>query len=73
MALVIQNLPANAGDVRKMGSVSGSERSSGGENDNPLQYSSEKSQGLRTLAGPSSYGCEESDTTEMTWHVAQRS
>ena len=39
MALVVQNLPANAGDVRNTGSVLGSERSTRGENDNPLQYS----------------------------------
>ena len=30
---------SNAGDTRDMGSVSGSVRSSGGGNDNPLQYS----------------------------------
>ena len=39
MALVVQNLPANAGDLRNTGSVPGSERSPGGENGNPLQYS----------------------------------
>jgi len=33
---VVKNLPANAGD---MGSIPGSGRSIGGENDNPLQYS----------------------------------
>jgi len=31
--------PANAGDVRHMGSVSGSGRSPGGRYGNPLQYS----------------------------------
>ena len=39
MALVVQNLPANAGDLRNTGSVPGSERSPVGENGNPLQYS----------------------------------
>ena len=39
MALVVQNLPANAGDLKNTGSVPGSERSPGGENGNPLQYS----------------------------------
>ena len=34
-----KNLPANAGDVRDMGSVPGLGRSPGGGNGNPLQYS----------------------------------
>ena len=33
------NLPANAGDVRDMGSVPGLGRSPGGGNGSPLQYS----------------------------------
>ena len=37
--LVVRNLPANVGDVRDPGSVSGLERSPGGEHGNPLQYS----------------------------------
>ena len=36
---VAKNLPANAGDTRDVGSIPGSARSSGGGNDNPLQYS----------------------------------
>jgi len=36
---VIKNLPANAGDIGETGSVSGSGRSPGEGNDNPLQYS----------------------------------
>ena len=39
MALVVKNLPANAGDIRDVGSVPGSGRSSGEGNGNPLQYS----------------------------------
>ena len=39
MALVVKNLPANAGDVRDAGSVPGSGESPGGENSHPLQYS----------------------------------
>ena len=38
VALVVKNLPANAGDVRDSGSIPGSGRSRG-ENGNPLQYS----------------------------------
>ena len=39
MALVVKNLPASAGDVKDMGSVSGSGRSPGGGHGYPLQYS----------------------------------
>ena len=36
---MVTNPPANAGDVRDMGLIPGSGRSSGGGNGNPLQYS----------------------------------
>jgi len=36
---VVKNPPANSGDVRDMGSIPGSGRFPGGENDTPLQYS----------------------------------
>ena len=36
---MVKNLPANAGDVRDMGSILGSGRSSGGGHSNPLKYS----------------------------------
>ena len=39
VALVVKNLPANAGDARHMSSIPGSGRSSGVGNGNPLQYS----------------------------------
>ena len=39
MALVIKNLPANARDVRDVGSIPGLGRSPGGGHGNPLQYS----------------------------------
>ena len=35
---VANNLPANAGDTRDLGSILESGRSSGGGNSNPLQY-----------------------------------
>ena len=38
MVLVVKNLPANAGDIRDMGSNPGSGRSPGGGHGNPLQY-----------------------------------
>ena len=37
---VVKNLPANAGDTGGVGSISGSGKSPGGGNGNPLQYSS---------------------------------
>ena len=39
MALVVKNLPANAGDRRDTGSIPGSGKFPGEGNDNPLQYS----------------------------------
>ena len=39
---VVKNLPANAGDAEDLGSFPGSERSPGGGNGNPLQYSCPK-------------------------------
>ena len=39
VALVVKNLPANAGDIRDAGSIPGSERRPGEGNGNPLQYS----------------------------------
>ena len=39
MALVVKNLPADAGDERGVGSIPGSGRSLAGGHGNPLQYS----------------------------------
>ena len=39
VALVVKNLPANAGDVREVGSIPGFGRSPGGGHGHPLQYS----------------------------------
>ena len=39
MTLVVKNLPANAGDIRDVGSTPGLGRSSGEGNGYPLQYS----------------------------------
>ena len=39
VALVVKNLPANAGDRRDLGSIPVSGRSAGGGLGNPLQYS----------------------------------
>ena len=39
VVLVVKNLPANAGDIRDLGSVPGLGRSLGEGNGKPLQYS----------------------------------
>ena len=39
VALVVKNLPANAGDIRDSDSIPGSGRFPGGEHGNVLQYS----------------------------------
>ena len=59
---MVKNMPANVGDA---GWISGSGRSSGEGNGNPLQYSClEKLHGQRSLAGCSPWGRTESDTAE---------
>ena len=67
--LVVKNLPANAGEVRIMGSIPGSGRSPGGRHGNPLQYSClENYMDKRAWSGSKrvSLGCKESDTVEVT-------
>ena len=62
VALVVKNLPANAGDLRDLGSIPGLGKSPGGGLGNPLQYSClEKSHGKRSLVGYSPQGHKESD------------
>ena len=39
VALVVKNAPANAGDIRDVGSIPGSRRYPGGGHEDPLQYS----------------------------------
>ena len=58
MMLVVKNTPANAGDLRGAGSISGSGRSPGGGNGNPLQ----RIHGQRSLVGYSPRGCTESQS-----------
>ena len=61
MALVVTNLPANAGDARDSGSILGLDRFP----PEPLQYSClENPHGQRSLAGYSPWGSKEVDTNE---------
>ena len=67
LALVVKNLPTNAGDKMDAGLSLWSGRSPGGGHGNPLQYSClENPHGQRSLAGYSPGGHTESDTTKMT-------
>ena len=62
--------PANAGDVRDMGSIPGSRRSPGGEHGNSLQYCwCGESHAQRSLVGYDPKGRKESDTTEATQYA----
>ena len=67
VALVVKNLPTNAGDVRVMGPIPGLGRSPGGGHGNPLPvFLPGESHGHRSLVGHSPQGCKESDMTEAT-------
>ena len=57
MALAVKNPPADAGDLRDVGSIPGSGRRPGGRRGNPLQYSGlESAHGQRSLVGYSPRG-----------------
>ena len=64
MALVVKNLPANAGDLRDVGSIPGSGRSPGEGSGNPLQYSCLGNPRDRGAWWATVFGVAESDTTE---------
>ena len=55
VTLVIKRPPANAGDIRDLGLIPGSERSHGGGHDNPLQYSCLENPRRRSLEGSCPY------------------
>ena len=68
MALVVKNLPGNAGDVRDVGSIPGLGRSPGEGNGNPFQYSCLENQ--RILVSYSPQGRKDSDMTKVTTHIS---
>ena len=69
MALVVKNLPANAGDVRDAGLTPGSERSPGGGHGNPLQYPCLETPTDRGAWWATVHKVVESDTTQVTQHT----
>ena len=58
MALVVKNLPANAGDIRDSGWIPGSGRAPGGGHGNQLQYSN-----------PLQYSCLENSMDRGAWRT----
>ena len=58
MALVVKSLPADAGDVRGVGSIPGLGRSPGGGNSNHSSVLAGKFHGQRNLVGYSPWGRE---------------
>ena len=66
VALVVKNVPSNAGNVRDAGLIPESGRSLEVGHGNPLQYSClENPHGQGSLVGYSPQGCKESDKTEQ--------
>ena len=63
MALVVKDPPANAGDVRELGLISGWRRSPGGGQGNPFLPG--ESHGQKSLVGCSPWGHTKSDTTKQ--------
>ena len=57
---MVKNPPANAGDLRDVGSIPGSGRSPGGEHGNPLQYSCLENPMGREAWWASDHGVEQS-------------
>ena len=64
MKLVVKNPPANAGDIRDMGTIPGLGRSPGGAHGNPLQYSCLKKPMDREAWWVIVHGVAELDMTE---------
>ena len=72
MVLTVKNLPANAGDIRGVGSVPGSGRSPGEGRGYPLQYSCLQNLMDRAAWQATLHRVAESDRTERTWHACKQ-
>ena len=68
VALLVKDLPANAGDIEDIGSIPGLERSPGGGHGNPLQYSCLENPMDRGAWQATVHGVTESDTTDVIQH-----
>ena len=69
MAIIVKYLPADAGDLRDMGSIPGSGRSPGGGHGNPLQYSCLENPMYRGAWQATVHGVAESDTAQQLTHT----
>ena len=69
VALVIKNLPTNAGDLRVAGLIPMSGRSPGGEHGDPLQYSCLEKPMDRGAWWATIHMAVQSDTTEVIQHA----
>ena len=72
VVLMVKNSPANAGDLRDVGSILGSGRSSGGGNGTPLQYCClenpmDRGTWLATVHGVAKSQTQLSDQAELNW------
>ena len=66
VALVVENLPANAGDIRDTSLIPGSGRFPGGGHGNPLQYSRPENSMDRGALWATIQSHKKSDRTEAT-------
>ena len=69
MALMVKNSPANAGDIRDVGSIPGMGASLGGGRGNPLKYFAWRIPQTEELGGLQSKRCKEVDTAQVTAHT----
>ena len=69
VALVVNNLPANAGDIKDKGLIPGLRKSPGGGPGNPLQYSCLENPMDRGVWQVAVHVVIESDRTETTYHT----
>ena len=71
VALAVKNLPASEGDAKRLRSIPGSGRSSGGGNDNPLQYSCPENSTDRGALRATVHGVTKSGTRWSNWTHTQ--
>ena len=69
MALVVKNPPANAGNIRDLGSVPGSGRFPGGGHGNPLHYSCLENSMDRACQGTAHWAAESDRTERLSRHA----
>ena len=70
---MVKNLPANAGDIRDVGSIPGWGRSPGGGHGNPLQYSCLENPMDRGAWGATAHGISQSQTRLKWLSMLERS